>query len=167
MDLSIQDWGAIGEIIGAVGVIATLLFLAFQIRANTKESRLTATADIAREYNTYLQHITADENLSRLWMNAVDRDFQALRGDEKARAIMVMGNFFRIMESAYIQHSSGRMDRTSWQGYERLIARSVNSSAFPVYWELRESWHNDAFQQLVNRLREKPDEVQMFPSDDA
>ena len=127
MELSIQDWGAIGELVGAAGVIATLLFLAFQIRANTKESRLTATADIARDYNTYLQHITADEELSRLWMNAVDRDFHALRDDEQARAIMVMGNFFRIMESAYLQHVSGRMDQTSWQGYERLIARSVSS----------------------------------------
>ena len=85
MDLSIQDWGALGEIIGAVGVIATLLFLAVQIRANTKESRLTATAEIARDYNTYLQHLTADEDLSRLWRNAVDGDVQTLRDDEQAR----------------------------------------------------------------------------------
>ena len=124
MDLSIQDWGALGEIIGAVGVIATLLFLAVQIRANTKESRLTATAEIARDYNTYLQHLTADEDLSRLWRNAVDGDVQTLRDDEQARVVMIMGNFFRIMESAYIQYAAGRMDLESWQGYERLTRPS-------------------------------------------
>ena len=34
--MSIQDWGAIGEIIGAAGVILTLVYLARQIRQNTK-----------------------------------------------------------------------------------------------------------------------------------
>ena len=71
--MSIQDWGALGEIIGAAGVIITLLFLSMQIRAITKESRLSATADIAREYNAYLQHITSDEQLSGLCLRAVDR----------------------------------------------------------------------------------------------
>lgn len=160
--MSIQDWGAIGEIVGAVGVIATLIFLSMQIRANTKESRLSATADIAREYNAYLQHITSDEKLSELWLRAVDRDFSSLTEEESARAIMVMGNFFRIMESAHIQHSSGRMDLTSWQGYERLIARSVNSSAFPVYWSLRSSLHGQDFQALVKAAQNKPDRTPMF-----
>lgn len=37
--MSIQDWGAIGEILGAVGVILTLLYLAIQIRQNTHATR--------------------------------------------------------------------------------------------------------------------------------
>ena len=45
--------GAIGEVVSAVGVIGTLVYLAIQIRANTKESRLTATGEISREYNAY------------------------------------------------------------------------------------------------------------------
>lgn len=160
--MSIQDWGAIGEIVGAAGVILTLLFLSLQIRANTKESRLSATADIAKQYNAYLQHITSDEKLSALWLRAVDHDFNALSEEESARVIMVMGNFFRIMESAHIQFSSGRMDLASWQGYERLIARSVSSSAFSPYWALRSSLHGPDFQALVEAAREQPDERLMF-----
>ena len=34
--MTIQDWGALGEIIGGFGVIITLLYLATQIRQNTK-----------------------------------------------------------------------------------------------------------------------------------
>ena len=34
--MTIQDWGAIGEILGAIGVIATLLYLAVQLKQNTK-----------------------------------------------------------------------------------------------------------------------------------
>ena len=33
--MSIQDWGAIGEIISRIGVVATLIYLTIQIRAST------------------------------------------------------------------------------------------------------------------------------------
>ena len=160
--LSIQDWGAIGEIVGAVGVIVTLLFLSLQIRANTKESRLSATADIARDYNAYLQHITSNEALSALWLRAVDDDFGSLTEAERARVIMVMGNFFRIMESAHIQYTSGRMDLASWQGYERLLARSVSANAFSAYWQLRATLHGVSFQKLIEKISQQPDQTPMF-----
>jgi hypothetical protein len=35
--LSIQDWGAIGEIVGALAVVASLIYLAMQIRQNTRQ----------------------------------------------------------------------------------------------------------------------------------
>jgi hypothetical protein len=34
--MTIQDWGAIGEVVGGVGVVITLIYLATQIRQNTK-----------------------------------------------------------------------------------------------------------------------------------
>ncbi len=37
--MTIQDWGAIGELIGGVAVIATLVYLSMQIRQNTKSTR--------------------------------------------------------------------------------------------------------------------------------
>ena len=35
--MNIQDWGALAELIGAVAVVATLIFLTTQIRLNTNE----------------------------------------------------------------------------------------------------------------------------------
>ncbi|MEM1434399.1 MAG: hypothetical protein AAGG11_10120 [Pseudomonadota bacterium] len=40
--MSIQDWGAVGELIGGLAVIATLIYLALQIRQNT--AMITAQA---------------------------------------------------------------------------------------------------------------------------
>jgi hypothetical protein len=45
--MTIQDWGAIGEIVGAIAVVATLVYLAKQIRQNThsmEEGRRLALA---------------------------------------------------------------------------------------------------------------------------
>ncbi len=45
-----MNWAAIGEIAGAVGVIATLGYLAFQVRQNTRQltqNELSARASAA------------------------------------------------------------------------------------------------------------------------
>ena len=154
--------GAIGEVVSAVGVVGTLVYLAIQIRANTKESRLTATGEISREYNAYLQHITADAELSRIWLTAIDGDVNDLTENERARAIMGMGNIIRVLESAFIQYQSGRMEPTSWEGYEKMIIRGSKSSIFPIYWELRRNIHSTPFRDFVEGLSEQPDTEKMF-----
>jgi len=35
--MTIQDWGAIGELVGGVAVIVTLIYLALQVRQNTRQ----------------------------------------------------------------------------------------------------------------------------------
>jgi hypothetical protein len=45
--MTLQDWGSIGEVVGAVAVVVTLIYLAKQIRLNThamEESRKLALA---------------------------------------------------------------------------------------------------------------------------
>ena len=47
MEWTIQDLGAIGEFVGAIGVVPTLIYLAYQIRQNTfqlEQNTLTARA---------------------------------------------------------------------------------------------------------------------------
>jgi len=153
--------GAIGEMVSAVGVIGTLIYLALQIRNSTMESRLIANADIARDYNSLLQHISDDSELSKLWVTALG-DFDSLSADEKSRAIMLNGNMARILENAYQQFKSKRMTPEAWVGYEKLLKMAVSASVFPPYWKLRKDMHNQSFQDLVQRLLETPDTNKLF-----
>ena len=154
--------GAIGEVVSAAGVIGTLIYLAIQIRANTKESRLTATGEVSREYNSCLQHITADAELSRIWLIGIDGDINELTDVERTRIIMAMGNIFRVLESAFIQYRSKRMAQASWEGYERIIRRGIDSSLFRVYWQLRRDMHSTPFRDMVEELGKQPDTEKMF-----
>ena len=42
--MTIQDWGALGEIIGALAVVASLVYLAVQIRQNSRQLAHSARA---------------------------------------------------------------------------------------------------------------------------
>jgi hypothetical protein len=55
MDWTIQDWGAVGEIVGGVAVVATLLYLAVQLRQNTISVKASA-------YQTWLSVVIAEQS---------------------------------------------------------------------------------------------------------
>lgn len=49
--MTISELGSIGELIGAVATVATLLYLALQIRANTHQAKYNAINDIIDRIN--------------------------------------------------------------------------------------------------------------------
>jgi len=55
-----MNWNAIGAIadtIGAFGVIGSLIYLAIQIRSNTRQLRFDATQSIAESLDRALEHV--------------------------------------------------------------------------------------------------------------
>ena len=58
--MSLQDLGNIGEFIGAVGVVASLIYLALQIRQNTKAVRRTAHISAVDAFNDFNSLVARD-----------------------------------------------------------------------------------------------------------
>ena len=61
--MTIQDWGAIGEVVGAAAVVASLIYLAVQIRQNTLQLRANSY-DLTADHVIRLQHLWAMDNES-------------------------------------------------------------------------------------------------------
>ena len=67
MDWSIQDWGAVGEVVGAAAIVATLGYLAMQIRENSRQLRLTSTLSINSLMNEGFDPIYINEKNMQIW----------------------------------------------------------------------------------------------------
>jgi hypothetical protein len=65
--MTIQDWGAIGEIVAALGVIGSLLYLSLQIRQNNAYIRAQASHDTLSELREVASSIYSNPELSRIW----------------------------------------------------------------------------------------------------
>ena len=48
--MTLQDWGSIGEVVGAIAVVVTLIYLAKQIRLNTHEMEESRKLALAQTY---------------------------------------------------------------------------------------------------------------------
>ena len=95
MELSIQDWGAIGEILGAIGVIATLIYLAKQIRTNTKTTQGATANAILRDARELLRVPFSDRESADLFLRGME-NFDSLDDVERAMFTNRAASFFRI-----------------------------------------------------------------------
>ena len=87
--MSIQDWGAIGEIIGALAVVASLIYLATQIRQNTRQislsmdsAKLAAFERNVEAGNSMREALIMNPEISELFLRAA-ADFDSLSKTEK------------------------------------------------------------------------------------
>lgn len=88
--------GAIGEIIGATAVVASLVYLAVQIRTQNRESRMSAMHDISAGYREVLAGM-AEAGIADLYAKAFD-DYESLTRSETIRLIAGASSLFRIWE---------------------------------------------------------------------
>ena len=70
MSLTIQDLGALGELLGSVAVLATLVYLTFQMRQNTLA--IAAQLDAAQVSST--QHLILTASTSTELLEALTED---------------------------------------------------------------------------------------------
>ena len=66
--MTIQDWGAIGEILGAIGVIATLIYLSTQIRQNNRSLHEATSSAINQSLANLNSRLSTDAEFAEIFM---------------------------------------------------------------------------------------------------
>ena len=67
--MTINELGSLGEIIGAVATISTLLYLALQIRSNTLPTRRQALDDTIERLARWSTRLVDSPDLLRTWID--------------------------------------------------------------------------------------------------
>lgn len=108
--MTIQDLGSLGEFVASFGVIASLIYLAVQVRQNTHQIRqsvnsieMEAYGDLIGRITDYNLAVMRDRSLSELMVRARE-DPQSLDTIDRYRYFSLMMLLFRHADMAYFQH---------------------------------------------------------------
>ncbi len=153
MTLTIQDLGALGELLGSVAVLATLVYLALQTRQNTLA--ITAQLDSARIIAVQNQNLTA----------ATSTELQeALNGDrvepltiEQARLNHYWVAVFFQLQWNWTQFRRGLLPTLNEPGMAQRVARHFNDfRSVEGWWEARKVFgFRPEFVEWVEEQRSK------------
>ena len=114
--MNLNDLANLGQIIGAVAVVVSLIYVALQIRQNTNAVR-SAAAQVVHEHFASWYHLLAnDAELSQIAANGL-RDYFSLSETEKARFIAMFMAFLSYSQNAFLkwrEKCSSR--RCGWAG---------------------------------------------------
>jgi hypothetical protein len=141
--------GAIGEMLGAAGVIITLIYLARQVRQNTRATRLSTSHSIASAARDWNRPLLNDPELAWTFQVGTE-DPSKLDAREHARFIELCFSLFRMFEDAHYQFQKGALDPDVWAGYEKLYAAYAKAPGFRAYWEHRKQTFRPEFQAFID-----------------
>ena len=124
--MSIQDLGAIGELLGAVAVVITLIYLARQIRENSRQVRVSSITSINQLINEGFDPIYNNQTYSEVWFRGLESrelldDFQRDLFD------LFMARLMNSFGTVLVLYQNDTLDETSFQRYVgvyRGIAKS-------------------------------------------
>lgn len=143
--------GAIGEIVGALAVIATLAYLAIQLRHNTRGLRTSARTTISMDVASIMPNIYQSEETSMIWFKA-QSDPDSLSEFEKFRFSFMVNHLLRGQESMYLNYLDGVVTEEHWQTTVSALTRMGKSGAIVDIWQNHSEAYTKSFQQLVQEL---------------
>jgi hypothetical protein len=128
---SIQDLGALGEFVGALGVVISLVYLARQMRQNTTSVRAASFNSMTENSIRLLEHSFRDGDFAG-FLHRAEQDPSSLSSNELVRWDAYMTAVYRHFGNLVYQYRVGVLDRQMWQSYRETLKTHLSTP----------SWHN-------------------------
>ena len=148
--MTIQDIGSVGELIGAIATVATLVYLARQIRANTGAVKSAAAQSVHENFATWYRMLASDPELPQIITDGL-RDYSALSEAGKARFVSTFMAFLSCSQDAYLKWREGSLSPALWSGWEFNIMNLVHAPGGRDFWDERSYMFADAFRDHVEK----------------
>ena len=143
--------GSIGEIVGAIAVVASVMYLAVQVRKQTEESRLGATRALADRYDELLSDLMADETMIALHLEAT-ADFNCLPNEKRMRISILYQRITRNLEQQFLH----RRGRNIEEGYTDSILSAFQEflclPSVKQWWELNSHNYDVTFRNYLEAM---------------
>jgi hypothetical protein len=149
--LTFEDLGNLGDLLGGLGVVATLIYLAMQIRHNTESVRGAAELDAARMRMDW--HIVAASHpeLADLWERCF-RDPSVMTPQEVSRFLWYISAYFHLLEGFWFQHKRGLLEEDAFLPIRVAIRGLLSNSLILEFWRNELSVLSPGFRAFGNEL---------------
>ncbi|MEQ8694011.1 MAG: hypothetical protein RIC85_01625 [Gammaproteobacteria bacterium] len=135
-----MNWEALGslaELFGALGVIASLLFLAFETRKNTKTARASLTHQAIKEIADLNDFAVSNPRLRDLISKSMTPGVPISEfSDEEWKDILHFGRaMFMRIEGMHILYKQGLIEEELWNLRREFMAGLMKFPIWKRYWE--------------------------------
>ena len=153
--------GAVGEVIGALAVFGTLVYLALQIRIQNQQLKLQNTEARLGANQQYFQSIADiqvaiahDSEFVQIYVDLMTAsDWESFDVASITRLYLIWAASFKIWEGAYYRYQENQLDAGIWQSIERANEEILAMPAFAEWWSRRYVQYSDDFAQYISNIK--------------
>jgi hypothetical protein len=142
--------GAISEFLGALAVVASLVYLAAQVKANTRQSRHDASRDLAVRISEVSIAVASTREMGELLLRG-GGDHESLDRVDHVRFRGLMNALFRGLEQQYLLREEGALGDDEWVAVESIVSDFATLPGVRQYFSDRGQWYTPGFLEVVWR----------------
>lgn len=166
----IEALGNIGDFVGGVGVVVTLIYLAVQVRQNSKVVKTSAAEAVMRSISEYFRSSSESAELTRVVAKAM-QEFDQLDDAELTQFNLWVFSWFRLVELVHHHYDAGHIPENFWEGQVAHLNGLLKLPPIRNLWEIRKHVFSEDFQRFVENVEDtqstfdKPDMMKLYKHD--
>ena len=152
---------ALGQVVAAVGVIPSLIYLAVQIREQNKERRRAGINILTAQWGDLVKTAQESREFAEVFLRGM-QSFKGLDGPDKLRFSAFFTRYTRNFEGMFIYYKDGVLEKALWEEVERTM---IDYFAYPgvrEWWSTRKHWLTDEFRAVIEAIIAKNPEPTMY-----
>jgi len=132
--MSIQELGSIGELVAAIATVLTLVYLAIQVRQNTRALKASTFQGISSELGQNVQPLLQTPDMAMIYAKGINAP-DTLTANERLKNQALHLAMFRRLESVFVQTELGSIDREFIAGAELSLLTLIGTQFGREWWE--------------------------------
>ena len=146
------NWDAIGafaELFGALGVLASLFYLATQLKFSAVETR-DATIQSIMELAIHFRAESYTGELAEIRMKANSN--QVLSPLELVKFEGYLSALFELTELVFVQHRKGKLDSEYFDAWKLRTKAAMSVSLVQQFWSKTKTGYRLSFVEFIDEL---------------
>ena len=134
----LEALGNLGDFLGGIAVIITILYLAFQVRQNTAALRAQSRQEIVESYRSFNRPFISDPTVAGVWDQGL-RSFPNQEEPDRSRFAALLVDQILHFQGALALHESGSLDDETFRAYRDHCAALLSTPGGAAFWSYAHS----------------------------
>jgi hypothetical protein len=143
--MSLEELSFVAQIVSALVVVASMIFVGFQLRHAAAAIRVASSQAHSECYTELAKSVIDNADFARIWRVGL-ADPKALSEDEWVRFVAYANALFRLYESSRVQWLNNRLDSEHWRTIEHQVADFWQLPGLQAAWKARGRGFSREFQ---------------------
>ncbi len=148
--MKIKKVAAIAEVVSAVAVVISLIYVGYELRQNTAAVRSTAYQSIHDAEDLFWQSISADAQLSAVWDAGLSGGLETLRPTERSQFTITVRRLIYLYQNVHYQRRKDVVDDELWTAWLASLDEHLATKGFTDVLVEVKPHLSDPFNELID-----------------
>ena len=155
MKYKLSEWANIAEVIGAVAIIISLIYVSVQVRDNTNAVRSAATNDAATAMQAWYMTVGSNEQTVFVFYNGMINP-ESLNREQMFQFIMITHAAFLGFQNSFELAEQGTLQPEIRDSITNTLLATKDLPGYKLYWRQRGPQFNQRFREYIEKLNTRP-----------